>query len=197
MKIIKPLFLFFLISSFIACNSDDGESAAVNTEPGALVGQWGVISIESEGETTTTTAGFDFKTSFTSTSKNEDLVYTFSVDPNNITFAGNYTAVLTTNIVGQNTTQEQNVPYSQGTTTWELVNGGFLEFGEDVVYIDTSELEVFAEVIINENITKITNITDTEMVFETVLDAKATAAAGLGESSIRLYTKVITRMQKL
>ncbi|MFP2996650.1 hypothetical protein ABN763_12095 [Spongiivirga sp. MCCC 1A20706] len=166
MKLYKLLFASTLLL-FISCNSDDTESD-VNTDTNSLVGTWDTSSIETEGTTAISLEGISISTTFTGTSKDEDLAYTFT--ENTISFEGGYTTVLTISVPGQDPiTEEAVVPDSNGSTTYILENGNTLVLGEDFFnYSDSSGVEIAENVQFDENSTVIKSISETTMVIESV-----------------------------
>jgi hypothetical protein len=167
MKITKLLLIGLAAISF-SC-SDDEDFVATSE---AMAGDWVITALDYKGTTTTTAEGVSLKADFTGTGKDMDLITSFDVSPNTVTSEGSYTIVLTTNFMGQSTTEELEMNETVANGTWTL-NGNTLtvtndDYGDQTATIleqTPTTLKLKADVTESESDAGITVATKIEAIY--------------------------------
>lgn len=114
MKAIKILFIALLATSIVSCESDD--DAAADTSA-SILGIWNGVDVDYSGTTTTNADGFPpIEADFIGETTDVDFTLDFTEDPNEVTSDGSYTIELTTTILGETTTDTQNIEFLQDGT---------------------------------------------------------------------------------
>ncbi|WP_339841202.1 hypothetical protein [uncultured Maribacter sp.] len=110
-----------------SCSKDeDGVSNATEAQ---IVGSWNLTALEAtDGRSNTTIEDTSIPATFNAVGKDFDTIVTFSEEPQIVTSEGSYTTVLTTTIMGQTETDEQDGEDFFQSNEWRL-DGSTLYFG--------------------------------------------------------------------
>ncbi|MBW1294342.1 hypothetical protein [Aquimarina litoralis] len=120
----KLILLLFLVSTtaFVSCGNDD-DSVSIEIDESLIPGDWNLTALTVDnGKTTTVAQGQSTTVDYTTVGKDFTMETSFidSTDPNTYTSSGGYTAVITQNFVGQETTQEQPITDFLGSGEWRV-----------------------------------------------------------------------------
>ncbi|WP_299184250.1 hypothetical protein [uncultured Aquimarina sp.] len=120
----KLILLLFLASTtaFISCGNDD-DSVSIEIDESLIAGEWNLTQLSVDnGRTTTVVEGQSASVDYTTVGKDFTLETTFNdaTDPKTYSSTGGYTAVITTTVLGQSTTQEQPITDFLGTGEWRV-----------------------------------------------------------------------------
>jgi len=127
----KKYFLLSFIGIFTlvfsSCSNDkDGVS---NASEDSIIGTWNLTALEAtDGRSNTTIEDTSIPATFNAIGKDFDTIVTFSEEPQLVTSEGSYTSVLTTTIMGQTETEEQEGEDFFQSDEWRL-DGNILYFG--------------------------------------------------------------------
>tara|TARA_R110000744_G_scaffold35163_4_gene81733 strand:+ start:1513 stop:2040 length:528 start_codon:yes stop_codon:yes gene_type:complete len=152
----KKLFLLSIFTVFTlvfsSCSKD--EDGVSNASESKITGSWNLTALETtDGTSDTDFDGTSIPTTFDAIGKDFNTVVTFSEEPQIVTSEGSYTTVLTTTVLGETTTQEEEGENFFQSDEWRL-DGNILYFG-------TGEEEIGLA---------ITELTDTKMSLRYKLD---------------------------
>ena len=116
---------FTLVSS--SCSKDqDGVSGASEA---SIIGTWNLTALEAtDGKSNTNFDGTSIPATFSAVGKDFDTVVTFSEEPQIVASEGSYTTVLTTTVMGETQTQEEQGEDFFESDEWRL-DGSTLFFG--------------------------------------------------------------------
>lgn len=125
---------FFLLSVFTAftlifssCSKD--EDGVSNASEASIIGTWNLTALEAtDGRSDTSFDGTSIPTTFTAVGKDFNSIVTFSEEPQIVTSEGSYTSVLTTTIMGETSTEEEEGEDFFQSDEWRL-DGNILYFG--------------------------------------------------------------------
>ncbi|MFS4417753.1 hypothetical protein [Maribacter sp. 2307ULW6-5] len=128
MKKYLVLLLVSVISlALLSCENEDAGSA--NHNEADINGVWNLTALEAtNGRSEVMADGESVVGEFEAIGKDFDLTVDFNTDPNTVESQGGYTTVLTTTILGETTTQEEEGEDFFGSTEWRL-DGNILYFG--------------------------------------------------------------------
>lgn len=127
----KKYFLLSILTTFTvilsSCSKDeDGVSNATEAQ---ILGSWNLTALEAtDGRSNTTIEDTSIPATFNAVGKDFDTIVTFSEEPQIVTSEGSYTTVLTTTIMGQTETDEQEGEDFFQSNEWRL-DGSTLYFG--------------------------------------------------------------------
>ncbi len=151
MKTIKLSLLAILFITFSSCSKDDDNNSDLNTS--MMLGEWNLESFNYEGTSEANFEGFDFSTSYSGVSENEDFTLTFN-ENNTFESNGKYDVRLTVEGI------TQLVPLETTTSTGDWsVNGNILTTSSLFTQVNGSPTQ-------SESISemRITEITENRMV---------------------------------
>ncbi len=140
----KKLFLLSILTAFslifTSCSKD--EDGVSNVSESKIAGSWNLTALETtDGTSDTNFEGTSIPTTFDAVGKDFDTVVTFSEEPQIVTSEGSYTTVLTTTIMGETSTQEEDGEDFFQSDEWRL-DGNILYFGtgEEEIGLTITEL---------------------------------------------------------
>jgi hypothetical protein len=174
----KKLFLLSIFTAitlvFSSCSKDiDGVS---NASESKITGSWNLTALETtDGTSDTNFDGTSIPTTFDAIGKDFDTVVTFSEEPQIVTSQGSYTTVLTTTVLGDTTTQEEDGEDFFQSDEWRL-DGNILYFGTGAEEIGLT----------------ITELTDTKMSLRYKLD-ETVEVFGATTSVSATYNMTLTK----
>jgi hypothetical protein len=123
--VVSVLTVFTLV--FSSCSKDD--DGISNASEASIIGTWNLTALEAkDGKTNTNFDGTSIPTTFTAVGKDFDTIITFAEDPQVVTSEGSYTTVLTTTVMGETSTEDQEGEDFFETEEWRL-EGSTLYFG--------------------------------------------------------------------
>jgi hypothetical protein len=140
----KKYFLLSIITAFTlafsSCSKD--EVGVSNASEASILGSWNLTALETtDGQSNTNFDGTSIPTTFKAIGKDFNTIVNFSKDPQIVTSEGSYTTVLTTTVMGETTTEEQDGEDFFESDEWRL-DGAILYFGsaEEEVGFTITEL---------------------------------------------------------
>jgi len=152
----KIVVLFSATLLFTSCNSDD---AVLQIDNSQILGTWKLIELEENGTTVTTTQGTSITATLSAFGKDIDAELTFTENPNKFVSLGSYVSVITTEVLGQQITQEVPINNFLGSGDWEI-NGNSMS-------VSTNGEEDMAEIIeLNESRLKLKYTTSEETTLQ-------------------------------
>jgi len=117
--------LFTLV--FSSCSKD--EDGVSNASEASIIGTWNLIALETtDGRSDTNFDGTSIPTTFSAVGKDFNSIVTFSEEPQIVPSEGSYTTVLTTTIMGETSTEEEEGEDFFQSDEWRL-DGSTLYFG--------------------------------------------------------------------
>lgn len=123
--VVSVLTVFTLV--FSSCSKDD--DGVSNASEASIIGTWNLTALEAkDGTTNTNFDGTSIPTTFTAVGKDFDTIITFGEEPQIVTSEGAYTTVLTTTVMGETLTEDQEGEDFFETEAWRL-EGIMLYFG--------------------------------------------------------------------
>ena len=123
--ILSVLTVFTLV--FTSCSKDD--DGVSNASEASIIGTWNLTALEAkDGTTNTNFDGTSIPTTFTAVGKDFDTIITFDEKPQIVNSEGSYTTVLTTTVMGETSTEDQEGEDFFETEEWRL-EGSTLYFG--------------------------------------------------------------------
>ncbi len=140
----KKYFLLSIITAFtlvFSSCSKDGDGIS-NASEASIIGTWNLTAFETkDGKSDTNFDGTSIPTTFKAVGKDFDMVVNFSEEPKIVTSEGTFTAVVTTTVMGETTTEEQSGEDFFESNEWRL-DGNILYFGtgEEEVGFTITEL---------------------------------------------------------
>ncbi len=152
MKILKKLIAIFSISLLIfSCNSED--DIQINKDD--ILGTWDLINFDIDGEVSTIVQGLEIGVaSFTTIGKDFNAQLTFTENPNTFSTSGSFTAVTTTTVLGQQTSEEGEIDLDN------LLNSGNWEINKnELTFINNIENQIVEIVTLNGTTLKLTSTT--------------------------------------
>lgn len=152
----KITLLSFALVFFASCEDDDSS----NDTSADLVGTWSMTSLDYDGTSSTTFQGTTTSIDFIGEGTNIDYTLTFDENPNNFDASGSYDIELTTDFMGQTTTQTESVEDANSTGTWSR-DGNTLSF--DGVLVSLGDMAPMTGDTENNDIT-ISELTATTLV---------------------------------
>ncbi|MFP2996649.1 hypothetical protein ABN763_12090 [Spongiivirga sp. MCCC 1A20706] len=164
MKFLKLLFAATLLL-FVSCDLDDGNDNPINNN--SIAGTWNLVSVEFDGNATTTVQNIPIVTSFDSVSKDENFDCVFEEGPETVSCSGSYTSVLTIRVPSlDDIVEETQVQAPSGSTTYQI-SGNELVLGNNIFQPDIVDLiEGAQNISFRENKITILNITSQTLVLE-------------------------------
>ncbi|TYA71789.1 hypothetical protein [Seonamhaeicola marinus] len=135
-KISILLGVFMLV--FTSCNIESLDDD-IGSSSNSIVGKWRMIDYTYTGETITSAQGQELSTSFVGEAFDMTNTITFSEDPNVITSEGSFSLRLTSNTLGQTSTQTITGLEAINDGNWERDGDElftFTDMGEGVMNID-------------------------------------------------------------
>lgn len=178
-SLFKNFSLFILILTIAACGKEPTEKSATDD----IVGEWQLVSLEYDGNTTVSQYGIELITEFDGLSKDEDLIFEFK-DDGTYEMNGSYTITLNSTIVGFPSTS-QDVPFN-GTGSGDYsINDSTIDIGNAsfVGNVDTS-----SESTQTFNIDLLTSD-----AFEFSIASPIVTSVPGGSSTIATYKAVLTK----
>tara|TARA_R110002074_G_scaffold86875_1_gene191772 strand:+ start:50811 stop:51338 length:528 start_codon:yes stop_codon:yes gene_type:complete len=140
----KKLFLLSIFTVFTlvfsSCSKD--EDGVSNASESKITGSWNLTALETnDGTSDTNFDGTSIPTTFDAIGKDFNTVVTFSEEPQVVTSEGSYTTVLTTTVLGETSTQEEEGEDFFQSDEWRL-DGNILYFGtgEEEIGLTITEL---------------------------------------------------------
>lgn len=124
----KYLLLAFLSINTIAFTSCDKDDDEVNATENDISGVWNLTTLEtSDGQTEIISEGESVVTQFEAFGKDFDVVVNFDALTKTVESEGRYTTVITSTLMGETTTEEQEGQEFFDANTWRL-DGNMLYF---------------------------------------------------------------------
>ncbi|TLP78813.1 hypothetical protein [Maribacter sp. ACAM166] len=159
---------------FSSCSKDEDGVSGVSEV--SIIGAWNLTALEAtDGKSDTNFDGTSIPATFNAMGKDFDTVVTFSEEPQIVTSEGSYTTVLTTTILGETSTEEEEGEDFFESDEWRL--------GGSILYFGTGEEEVgFA----------ITDLTDSKISLRYTLD-ETLDIFGATTSVSATYNMTLTR----
>lgn len=135
--ILAVLTVFTLV--FASCSKDD--DGVSNASEASIIGTWNLTSLEAkDGTTNTNFDGTSIPTTFTAVGKDFDTIITFAKEPQVVTSEGSYTTVLTTTVMGETSTEDQEGEDFFETEAWRLEDSTlYFGSGEEEVELTITE----------------------------------------------------------
>lgn len=130
---IKILLLFTVISILTACESNENNTTSITNAD--IIGTWNLTSQDiTDGNMVLIVQGETISVSYSQTSKDIDMTYSFSDTPKTVSIQGKQTSVITTSVLGETFTEEENIdtdiePIEDA--TWKLNSNGTITITED------------------------------------------------------------------
>ena len=141
MKTMKIKILLFLTTVLFLSACENNDNLDVSITDADLIGAWNLTSQTIEnGEMSMTSSGSTLSMTYTAESKNLDMVYTFSENPNELKLDGSYKFITTTSFLGQTENDEQLIDtstYPIDATSWVLNSNNTITISESTDNLPT------------------------------------------------------------
>ena len=140
---------------FTSCSKDNNGS--IDATEADIIGTWNLTALETtNGRTTTIIDGESTVTDFDAVGQDFATVVIFSENPQIVTSEGTYTTVITSTVMGETTTQEEQGENFFESDEWRL-DGDILYFGtgeEELGFtiISLSDAEILLRYTIDETV---------------------------------------------
>ena len=123
------LLAFVTVCTLVSSSCSKDEDGVSGASEASIIGTWNLTALEAtDGKSNTNFDGTSIPATFSAVGKDFDTVVTFSEEPQIVTSEGSYTTVLTTTVMGEPQTQEEEGEDFFESDEWRL-DGSTLFFG--------------------------------------------------------------------